>query len=104
MTPATPAGHAAATAHLDGEVFPGDARLEDEEDAGQRLAVVEGLASGVAEAAGLGGRQQGLDESPQFLRNKGLGQERVPPGAGTRPRIRHGQSHAKALVLLVPLR
>src|SRR5439155_15283481 len=51
------AGHAAAAAHLLGEVLPGDAGLEDEEDAGEHLAVVQGLAAGEAEAARLVGRQ-----------------------------------------------
>ena len=37
-----PAGHAAAAAHLAGQVLPGDAGLEHEEDAGQGLAVVDG--------------------------------------------------------------
>ena len=99
-----PAGHATATAHLDGEVFPGDARLEDEQDAGEGLAVVDGLASGVAEAARLRGWQQGLDEGPQFIGNKGLGHDRVPPQAETRPRDPLCQSHANALIVLVPLR
>src|SRR5262245_7262915 len=51
-----PAGHATATAHLDGEILPGDAGLEDEQDTREGLAILDGLASGVAEAAWLGGR------------------------------------------------
>jgi hypothetical protein len=53
---AAPASHATAATHLGGQVFPRDARLEDEEDASQSLAVVYGLTSGVAEAALLGRR------------------------------------------------
>jgi len=65
-------GNTAATAHLDGEVLPGDAGLEDKEDAGQRLAVVEGFAAGVMATTTLRGWEQRLDEVPQFIRNKGL--------------------------------
>ncbi len=48
-----PASHAAATAHFDGEVLPGNAGLQHKEDAGQawRSPTVGGL---VAEARGLG--------------------------------------------------
>jgi hypothetical protein len=43
-TPGTepaPAGHAAAAAHLLGEILPRDARFEDEDDAGESPAIVE---------------------------------------------------------------
>src|SRR5262249_51141917 len=49
-----PARHAAATAHCEGEVLPGDAGLEDEKDASEGLSVVQGLAAGEAASAGLG--------------------------------------------------
>src|SRR5262249_28580366 len=70
---ATPAGHAAAAAHFHGEVFPGDAGLEDEEDAGECLAVMDGLASGVAETARLRWREHRLDRVPQFVGEQRLG-------------------------------
>lgn len=38
---AVPAGHAATAAHLLRQVFPGDAGLEDEDDPGEDLAIVE---------------------------------------------------------------
>ena len=47
-------GHATATAHLLGQLLPGDARLEDEDDAGENLAVIQRLASGEPEATRLG--------------------------------------------------
>ena len=78
---AAPAGHAAAAAHLGGEVFPGDARLQDEEDAGQGLAVVDRLASGVAEAPRLGRRQQRLDEFPQRIGDEWLGHDDTSSGS-----------------------
>src|SRR5205823_9316869 len=53
-----PARHAAAAAHLAGEILPGDPRFEDKEDAGQGLAILHGLASGEAETPGLARRQQ----------------------------------------------
>ena len=63
----SPAGHAAAAAHLQRQVLPRDASLEDEEDAGQRLAIVEGLATGESEPPWLGWRQQRLDPFPEFI-------------------------------------
>jgi hypothetical protein len=67
---AAPAGDPGATAHLQGEVFPGDAGLEDENDAGQARAVIDG---GTAALAGLGlvSRQERLDRLPKFVRNQG---------------------------------
>jgi hypothetical protein len=64
----TPAGHAAAAAHLQRQVLPRDAGLEDEEDTGERLAIVEGLATGESEPPWLGWRQQRLDPFPEFIR------------------------------------
>ncbi len=46
-----PAGPAAATAEFGGQIVPGDAGLEDEQDAREDLAVVQGLAAREAEAA-----------------------------------------------------
>jgi hypothetical protein len=63
----SPAGHAAAAAHLQRQVLPRDAGLEDEEDAGQRLAIVEGLATGESEPPWLEWRQQRLDPFPEFI-------------------------------------
>jgi len=63
----SPAGHAAAAAHLQRQVLPRDASLEDEEDANQRLAIVKGLATGESEPPWLGWRQQRLDPFPEFI-------------------------------------
>src|SRR4051812_1219811 len=67
---AAPAGDPGAAAHLQGEVFPGDAGLEDEDDAGQTRAVIDG---GTAAPAGLGlvSRQEWLDRLPELVRNQG---------------------------------
>ena len=46
-----PAGLTAAATELGGQVIPGDAGLEDEEDAGEDLAIVQGFAAREAEAA-----------------------------------------------------
>jgi len=53
-------GFAAATAEFGRQVVPGDARLENEEDAGQDLAIVQVFATGKAETAWRRRRQQGL--------------------------------------------
>src|SRR3954447_6164591 len=73
-----PAGHAATAAHLLGEVLPVDAGLQDEEDAGQRLAVVDRLAAGEAAAARLVWREQGLDPFPEGIGDEGFGHGRSP--------------------------
>src|SRR5207249_84876 len=67
-----PARLAAAAAEFGGQIVPGDAGLENEQDAGENLAVIQGLASGEAEAALGRGRQQGLEPFPQSIRNQGL--------------------------------
>src|SRR4051812_40540759 len=61
-----PAGHAATAAHLLGKFFPGEAGLEDEDDAGKDLAIVEegSLALGMRRMR----RKQWLDPSPEFIR------------------------------------
>ena len=48
-----------------GQVVPIDTGPEDEEDAGQRLAMGQRLAAGEAEAARLGRGQQRFDALPQ---------------------------------------
>src|SRR5581483_1297992 len=45
------AGFATAAAQFGWQVVPGDAGLEDEEDAGEGLAVIQGFTAGEAEAA-----------------------------------------------------
>src|SRR3954470_18163486 len=73
-----PAGHAATAAHLLGEILPVDAGLQDEEDAGQRLAVVDRLAAGEAAAARLVWREQGLQPLPERVGDEGFGHGRSP--------------------------
>ena len=62
-----PATHARSAAHLPGQVFPRDAALEDEQDAREHLATVQGLAAGISASARLGRRQKGFDHAPQFV-------------------------------------
>ena len=64
-------GLAAAAAEFGRQVVPGDAGLEDEQDAGEDLAVVQRLAAGEAEAAGRRRRHQRLHAFP-----KGIGDKR----------------------------
>src|SRR5262249_32202112 len=85
------------------EVFPRDAGLEDEEDAGEGLAIAHGLAAGVAEAARLGGRQQRLDDLPQLIGDERLGHENTSGGAEIRPQEQRGKRHTPGLILLVLL-
>src|SRR5438105_97490 len=60
-------GLATATTKFGRQVIPGDAGLEDKQDAGEDLAIVQRLATGKAETA-LGWRgQQGLDMLPKFV-------------------------------------
>jgi len=63
-----PASHTTAAAHLLRQVFPVDAGLEYEQDADQRLAIVDRFSSGIAEPSQLGRRQQGLDSVPELIR------------------------------------
>jgi len=60
---AAPTSHARATFHFLGQHLPGNAALQDEQDAGQRLAVAQGLSTRVTPSPGLG-RQQGLNQFP----------------------------------------
>ena len=64
---ATPAGHPGATSHLLGQHLPGDATLEDKQDAGESCPVVD---AGPA-TFGLGRLfwQKRLDLFPQFITN-----------------------------------
>ena len=66
------AGLAAAAAEFGGQVIPGDAGLEDEQDAGEDLAVVQGLAAREAEAAWGWGWQQGPETLPQRIGDEGF--------------------------------
>src|SRR5205823_869145 len=75
------AAAAAAAAQLARQVVPAEAGLEDEQDAGAGLAVGQRLAAGVAEAARLGGREQGLDPLPQGIGQQGRGHEDTSWGA-----------------------
>jgi hypothetical protein len=70
---AIPTGHAATAAHLLRQVLPGDAGLEDEDDPGEDLAIVEEGAP----AFGLGRMRwdEGLDELPEFVREEWLGHD-----------------------------
>jgi hypothetical protein len=63
---AIPTGHAAPAAHLLRQVFPRDAGLEDEDDPGEDVAIVQEGSS----ALGLGGMgwDQGLNQFPKFVR------------------------------------
>jgi hypothetical protein len=73
---APPATHAAAAAQFTGKIFPRQACLEDEQDAGQSGAVVN------ARAPAFGGRtmcwQQWLNQYPQVVRKKGFGHGTAP--------------------------
>src|SRR5262249_21129332 len=93
---AAPAGHATAATHLHGEVFPGDAGLEDEEDAGQRLAVADPFAAGVAKAARLGGWQQRFEEGPQCIRDERLGHDITSLGRQISPGAQRCESYANS--------
>lgn len=82
---ASPTGHPRATAHLLGKRLPGDAGLEDKEDAGQRLAVVHRLAPGEAEPPWFGRREKRFDHLPQFVVEKRLGHGCSSYWQGTSP-------------------
>jgi hypothetical protein len=63
----SPAGHAAAAAHLLGQILPGEAGLEHEQDAGQGLTIVDGFAPGEPEPPGLRRRQERFDPFPESI-------------------------------------
>src|SRR5205085_1659431 len=62
-----PAGLATAAAEVGGQLVPGDAGLEDEENAREDLAVVQWFAPREAETARGRRRQQRLDLFPEFI-------------------------------------
>src|SRR5262249_31182031 len=66
VAPAVPTGHAATAAHLLGQLFPGKAGLEDEDDASEDFAIVQEGAS----AFGLRRMRwdQRSDRFPEFVR------------------------------------
>src|SRR5207302_1251453 len=72
VTSLTSAAVAVAAAEFGGRVVPGDAGLEDGEDAGEHLAVVQGLATGETEAALGWGRQRGPESFPRGIRDQGF--------------------------------
>src|SRR5262245_51552490 len=61
------AGLAAAPAQLGGQVLPVDPGPQDEDDAGEDLAVVQGLSPGEARPARRRGWQQRFDALPQGI-------------------------------------
>jgi hypothetical protein len=69
---ATPAGDARAAAHLLGEHLPGDAASQDEDDAGQAGAVIDGRPAAAA-GSGLVPREEGFDNFPKFIGDQGTG-------------------------------
>ena len=76
----SPAGHAAAAAHLQRQVLPRDASLEDEEDAGRRpLRLSRGLRPGNRNRRGLGGGSNGSIRSQSSSGSKGLAMGAILP-------------------------
>src|SRR6266404_9288602 len=67
-----PARFAAATAEFSGQIIPGDAGFEDEENAGKNLATVQRLAAGEAKASLWCWWQQGFDPVPKFVGDERL--------------------------------
>jgi len=63
----TPTGHARAAAHLLGQLFPGDAGFEHEDDPRKHGAVVEPFAPRMPKMA-LGPGDFGFDDGPSFVR------------------------------------
>src|SRR5262249_1705569 len=70
---AIPTGHAATAAHLLRQVLPGDAGLEEEDDPGEDLAVVE--EGSAALGVGRMRREERLDQLPEFVRQEWLGHD-----------------------------
>ena len=77
---ASPAGHAASTAHLLGQHLPGYAALEDEQNAAEGCAVVDAWPAAVR-LWGLFGQQR-LDHFPQFIGNEFSSHTFTLPTAG----------------------
>ena len=65
---AVPAGHATAATHFLGQVLPGEASLEDEDNARENFTIIQGWTP----TFGLGwmGWNQGLDQFPEFVREQ----------------------------------
>jgi hypothetical protein len=97
----TPAGHTRAVAELAGQVLPADPGDQHEQDPVEDLAVVQGLAAGVAEAAWSDG-QQWLDSVPQLVGHgwHGQGSLRLAANWRTQP-LRSQGGHLVALVASV---
>src|SRR5512135_1981028 len=93
-----PAGHTTTAAHLAGQILPVDAGLQDEEDAGQALAVVDRLAAGEAEPARLGWGQQRSDPLPQLIDDEWLGHGDPPFDI-----LSTSEGSPKIVILLGPL-
>src|SRR5208282_3692506 len=66
------AGPAAAAAQLGGQIVPGNPGLEDEQDAGEDLTVIQRLASGKTEAALGRSWQQRFESLPECIGNEQL--------------------------------
>ena len=75
----SPAGHAAAAAHLQRQVLPRDAGLEDEEDAVTALRLSRGLRPGNRNRRGLGGGSNGSIRSQSSSGSKGWAMGAIPP-------------------------
>src|SRR5437762_5481294 len=69
----SPARHATTAPQLTGQILPGNAGLEYEEDPRQHLAIVEPRLSPFGAWRPLG--QDWLDDLPQFVRQQGLGHD-----------------------------
>ena len=76
---AAPARHARTATHFDRKILPVDSGLEDEQDAGQSLPVLDGWAAGTVGPLRLGpGREQGMNALPEGVGDEGLGQDVAP--------------------------
>src|SRR5262245_29999790 len=60
---------------LGGDFFPGDTRLQDEDDARHHLTEVERLATGKAPATALAGWPQRFETFPERVTDQGLGHD-----------------------------
>src|SRR5438876_7238096 len=83
-----PARHTGATAHFLREHLPGDAAPQDEDDAGQAGAVVQGRSAAFA-GPGAMARQERLDDLPQFIGYK-RASHGAPPISDSCPLLFYG--------------
>jgi hypothetical protein len=68
---ASPAGHSRAAAHFLGQVFPGNACLENEEDACEAFSIVESWPAARSSTSFVGGsRQQRRNQIPELVSDK----------------------------------